>query len=76
MSQRLNLINRGIHTVKFKMSCPNCNAAIITACPDAVIWELCPSCRRHVWDGYDAKMAEVAKGKQEKADVVMRIHTN
>ncbi len=45
--------------LKFKMTCPNCNSVIVTACPAAAVWELCPDCRRHVWDVYDAMMAEV-----------------
>jgi Zn-finger nucleic acid-binding protein len=45
--------------VKFKMCCPECGAVMITASPQAVIWEMCPGCRMHFWDRYDALMAEV-----------------
>lgn len=45
--------------VKFKMYCPDCGAVIITASPQAVIWEVCPGCGTHFWDRYDALMAEV-----------------
>ena len=43
---------------KFKIICPDCGAAIITSSPTAVIWELCPGCHRHIWDSYDAMMAD------------------
>jgi len=44
--------------VKFRLICPDCNASIITSSPGSLVWELCPSCRNHVWDGYDALMAD------------------
>ncbi len=44
---------------KFRITCPECGAEIVTAWPQTEIWELCPGCRQHVWDGYDAMMAEV-----------------
>lgn len=44
---------------KFKLICPDCNASIITSSPGSLVWELCPACRKHVWDGYDALMADV-----------------
>jgi Zn-finger nucleic acid-binding protein len=45
--------------IHFKITCPECGAVMITATPDAAILELCPLCRHHVWDKYDALMAEV-----------------
>jgi hypothetical protein len=45
--------------VKFKVICPECWAAVITAHPEALVWELCPQCRHHVWDGYDTLMADI-----------------
>ncbi len=44
--------------IRFKMTCPDCGAVIITRSPHTTVWELCPSCRHHVWDIYDALMAE------------------
>ncbi len=43
---------------KFRIICPECGVALITALPEALVWELCPVCRRHVWDMYDALMAD------------------
>jgi hypothetical protein len=49
--------------VKFSLICPDCDAVIITSSPEAMVWELCPSCRKHIWDMYDALMADVAPMK-------------
>ncbi len=46
---------------KYKITCPECEAAIIVASPEAVIWERCPSCRLHVWDMDDALMADAVQ---------------
>jgi Zn-finger nucleic acid-binding protein len=43
----------------FKIMCPKCFAMVVTAHPEAMIWERCPACRRHVWETYDLMMAEV-----------------
>ena len=43
---------------KYRLTCPECNAIVITADPEAVIWERCPGCRMHVWERYDVLMAE------------------
>ena len=43
----------------FKIMCPKCFAMVITSHPEAMIWERCPACRRHVWETYDLMMAEV-----------------
>ena len=52
--------------IKFKIVCPDCGATVITATPDAAIWELCPKCGKHVWDMYDALMAEVYSSERPK----------
>lgn len=44
--------------VKFQVTCPECRAAVVTAHPEALVWERCPGCGRHIWDRYDALMAE------------------
>jgi Zn-finger nucleic acid-binding protein len=43
---------------KYRLICPECSAVVITAYPEAVVWELCPACEFHIWDIYDAKMAD------------------
>jgi Zn-finger nucleic acid-binding protein len=49
-----------VHPInKFKIMCPECGVAVVTANPKMLIWELCPSCRHHVWDMYDVLLAEV-----------------
>jgi hypothetical protein len=50
---------------KFKMTCPDCEAVVITDSPEVLTWELCPSCRRHVWDSYDVLMAEVYSSRPQ-----------
>lgn len=50
---------------KFKMTCPDCGVSVVTASPEALTWELCPSCRRHVWDAYDVLMAEAYSSRPE-----------
>lgn len=45
--------------VKFQVICPECRAAVVTAHPEALVWERCPACGRHIWDRYDALMADV-----------------
>lgn len=49
--------------LEFKIICPECSAEIITASPEAVIWEHCPSCQRHLWDFDDLMMADLITKK-------------
>lgn len=51
------------YMLKFRLICPDCNAVIITSSPEAMVWERCPACRTHIWDRYDALMADVAPMK-------------
>lgn len=44
--------------VKFQVICPECRATVVTAHPEALVWERCPGCGRHIWDRYDALMAD------------------
>ncbi len=46
---------------KFKITCPECEAEVIVASPEAVIWERCPACRIHMWDMNDVLMAEAVQ---------------
>lgn len=43
---------------RYRIICPECNAGFLVDLPEALIWERCPSCRIHIWDLYDALMAE------------------
>lgn len=43
---------------RFKIICPECGAAIITANRLAAVLEVCPSCKQHVWDMCDALLAD------------------
>ncbi len=47
--------------LKLKITCPECNGAIILSNPVAEIWERCPSCGLHVWDTEDMLMAEAVQ---------------
>jgi Zn-finger nucleic acid-binding protein len=52
--------------VKFRLICPVCDAVIITSSPEALVWEQCPACRKHIWDVYDAMMADVSTTINER----------
>lgn len=43
---------------KYRLICPECNAVVITTYPEAAVWELCPACKRHMWDLHDVRMAD------------------
>ena len=45
--------------INFKIICPDCGAMVITPSPQAVVLEQCPACKIHVWDLYDALMADI-----------------
>lgn len=47
------------HMVKFRLICPECWASVVTTHPKELVWELCPQCQHHVWDGYDTLMADI-----------------
>lgn len=59
--------------LKYRLICPECNAAFITTYPEAVVWELCPVCRRHMWDLNDARMADVYQESSEKGQAMRLI---
>jgi len=40
------------------MICPDCGSSVITNFPPGMLWERCPSCRKHVWDEHDTLMAD------------------
>ncbi len=55
--------------VRFKMICPDCGAAVMTTAPEAVVWERCQSCGLHIWDMYDALLADVVTSSKPESDV-------
>jgi hypothetical protein len=64
---------------KFRITCPECGAEVVTAWPQTEIWELCPGCRRHVWDGYDAMMADVVLARTpdgDAANMITEVYNN
>ena len=60
--------------IKFKLICPDCNAVIITASPEAMVWELCPGCKHYILDIYDVMMAEVMPMKPSSAGLQVTAH--
>jgi len=65
--------------IKFRLICPVCDAVIITSSPESMAWELCPGCRNHIWDGYDALMADVVTekhGDSKRMNATARMHSN
>lgn len=49
---------RAVFTGKYKVTCPECGVAVVTAYLEALVWEHCPGCRRHIWDRYDMLLAD------------------
>lgn len=57
MSERCHEIH--VKTMKkFRIICPKCTTSFLVDRPEALVWERCPACRIHVWDTYDALMAD------------------
>jgi Zn-finger nucleic acid-binding protein len=52
------MIRKAGSMAKYRLICPECSAAVITTYPEASVWEVCPGCRRHVWDLFDAQLAD------------------
>ncbi len=46
---------------EYRLTCPECGAALYARIPEAVIWERCPACRKHIWDIYDVRMADKSR---------------
>lgn len=64
---------------KYRLICPECGAVVITTSPEAVVWELCPGCRSHMWDVYDVMMAEVTIQEfvdSKRLNAALRPHSN
>ncbi len=43
---------------KYQIICPECGVAVVTERLEAIVWERCPGCMRHIWDRYDVLMAD------------------
>jgi Zn-finger nucleic acid-binding protein len=52
--------------VKFHVICPQCGVSVITSRLESLVWERCPGCRRHIWDRYDALMADVVPDESSR----------
>ena len=76
LSNSCNVLVKGGLMTEFKISCPECSAVVITAHPEAIIWERCPACRRHVWETNDLLMAEVIATRPRYGHAVTRIQRN
>ena len=42
----------------YRIICPDCGETIVTTTRLAAILEDCPKCKHHVWDLYDALLAD------------------
>ena len=60
----MRVIKKGKSMADYKIICPKCFATVLTSHPEAMIWELCPACRRHVWEAPDLMMAEVVNANR------------
>jgi len=47
------------YMIKYKMICPICSAVLVASSRESAIWERCPRCKKHIWDSYDAMLAEI-----------------
>ena len=54
---------------QYRITCPDCGGAIVTAYPEAMVWELCPVCRRHIWDRYDVWLADVHHSSESRVAI-------
>lgn len=44
---------------RYRIICPDCGVAFITAHRLSAVWEVCPACRHHMWDLYDVLLADL-----------------
>jgi len=59
--------------VKYRLTCPECNASLIALYPEAALWERCPGCLKHIWDIYDMKMADAIREHQHGEHACMHL---
>ncbi len=50
---------------RYRMTCPECGSAVIADYPQVLVWEICPSCRKHMWDTADILMAEICSSRPD-----------
>jgi Zn-finger nucleic acid-binding protein len=43
---------------RYRIICPDCAAIVITETRLSALLEDCPKCKRHIWDIYDALLAD------------------
>ena len=43
---------------RFRIICPDCGAVVLTETRLSAILENCPKCKNHIWDIYDALLAD------------------
>ena len=51
---------------RYRIICPDCGAIIITATRLSAVLEECPKCRHHIWDLYDALLADLYSMESDK----------
>lgn len=51
---------------RFRIICPDCGAIIITATRLSAVLEVCPKCKKHIWDVYDALLADLYSLESDK----------
>lgn len=44
---------------RYRIICPDCGAIVITKTRLSVLLEDCPKCKHHIWDIYDALLADL-----------------
>jgi len=43
---------------RYRIICPDCGAIVITKTRLSALLENCPKCKHHIWDMYDALLAD------------------
>jgi hypothetical protein len=65
---------KGETMTRFRMICPDCGAVVLSTSPRALVWELCPGCRHHVWDADDVMMADDSASGSGSDDRRLGVH--
>ncbi len=52
---------------RFRIICPDCGAIVITKTRLSALLECCPKCRQHIWDMYDALLADIYSPESDTA---------
>ncbi len=43
---------------RYRIICPDCGAIVLTETRLSALLENCPKCKHHIWDMYDALLAD------------------